>query len=122
MKKTNTKKALYSSVLSLIVCITMLIGTTFAWFTDNVTSGVNTIQSGNLDISLQYLKDGNWVDVTQSTKLFNDDARWEPGHTEVAYLKIKNAGSLALKYELSVKVANEVVGKTEAGADIRLSK
>lgn len=121
MKKTNTKKALYSSVLSLIVCITMLIGTTFAWFTDNVTSGVNTIQSGNLDISLQYLKDGNWVDVTQSTKLFNDDARWEPGHTEVAYLKIKNAGSLALKYELSVKVANEVVGKTEAGADIRLS-
>jgi len=121
MKKTNTKKALYSSVLSLIVCITMLIGTTFAWFTDSVTSGVNTIQSGNLDISLQYLKDGNWVDVTQSTTLFNDDARWEPGHTEVAYLKIKNAGSLALKYELSVKVANEVVGKTEAGADIRLS-
>ncbi len=121
MKMTKTKKSWISSVLAIIVCIAMLVGTTFAWFSDTVTSGVNKLQSGNLDVSLQYLKNGNWEDVTASTKLFNEAAHWEPGYTEVVYLKIANEGSLALKYKLSVNVANEDPGKTESGADIKLS-
>lgn len=117
----QTQKALLMSVLSIVICFAMLLGTTFAWFTDSVTSGKNKIQAGNLDVSLQYLNNGQWDDVTATTKLFNDSARWEPGYTEVAYLKIGNEGSLALKYRLSVIVDNEVVGKTATGADIKLS-
>ncbi len=121
MKVKSTKKALLSAVLSLIVCISMLVGSTFAWFTDNVVSANNIIQAGNLDVELEYWNGTKYEKVTPTTKLFNDAALWEPGYTEVAYLKISNAGSLALKYQLSVNVVNEITGKTKAGAEIKLS-
>ena len=99
----------------------MLIGSTFAWFTDSVTSANNIIKSGNLDVVLEYWDGDSYEEVTSTTKLFNDAALWEPGYTEVAYLKVSNAGSLALKYQLAVNVYNEILGKTETGADIKLS-
>ena len=46
----STKRALVSSALAILMCGAMLIGTTFAWFTDPASTGVNTIQAGNLDI------------------------------------------------------------------------
>ena len=52
MKTTSTKRALVLSVLALVICVSMLVGTTFAWFTDEVTSGMNRIQAGNLDVEL----------------------------------------------------------------------
>jgi predicted ribosomally synthesized peptide with SipW-like signal peptide len=119
--KKNTRKALLSSALSLVLCLAMLIGTTFAWFTDSVTSANNIIKSGNLDVTLDYWDGDSFEEVKDTTKLFNDEALWEPGHTEVAYLKIGNAGSLALKYQLQVNVYDETLGKTKDGADIRLS-
>ncbi len=120
-KKHSTKRALLASALSLLLCVSMLVGTTFAWFTDSVTSARNTIQSGNLDVVLEYWDGDSYEEVTSTTKLFNDAALWEPGYTEVAYLKISNAGSLALKYQLAVNVYKETLGKTEAGVDIKLS-
>ncbi len=121
MKTQTTRRALIVSILSLLVCVSMLIGTTFAWFTDSVTSGRNTIQSGNLDVVLEYWDGDSYEEVSSTTKLFDDAARWEPGYTEVAYLKVSNAGSLALKYHLAVNVYNETLGKTKTGADIKLS-
>ena len=56
----NTKRALWMSILSLLLCFTMLLGTTFAWFTDSVTSANNVIQSGNLDIELEYWDGDSW--------------------------------------------------------------
>ena len=50
----TTKRALFSSVMALILCFSMLVGTTFAWFTDEVKSGVNQIVAGNLDVELEY--------------------------------------------------------------------
>ena len=125
-KIKSTKRALLSAVLALLVSVSMLVGTTFAWFTDSVTSGRNTIQSGNLDIELYYSvldENGNWTQyakVDKDTKVFNYDL-WEPGYTEVAKFKISNEGSLALKYQLTADVYSEVIGKTKAGADIKLS-
>ena len=119
--KSTTKRALLASVLSLLLCFTMLLGTTFAWFTDSVTSGNNIIQTGNLDVELEYWNGTAYEAVTSTTKLFDDAALWEPGHVEVAYLKVSNLGSLALKYQLKVSVLNEVTGKTVDGADIKLS-
>ena len=121
MKNKPTKRALLASALAIMFCVTMLVGTTLAWFTDDVTAGRNTIQSGNLDVVLEYWDGYDYVPVTSATKLFNDNALWEPGYTEVAYLKVSNAGSLALKYQLSAVVFEEILGKTKDNEDIKLS-
>ncbi len=96
----STKRALVTSALAILMCVAMLIGTTFAWFTDTASTGVNKIQAGNLDVKLMYSTDmQTWKEATDQTKLFDDNALWEPGYTQVVYLKIVNAGNLALKYE-----------------------
>ena len=96
----STKRALLTSALAILMCVAMLIGTTFAWFTDTASTGVNKIQAGNLDVKLMYSTDmQTWKEATDQTKLFEDNALWEPGYTQVVYLKIVNAGNLALKYE-----------------------
>lgn len=117
----NTKKALLASALSIVLCISMLLGTTFAWFTDSVTSGKNTITSGNLDIELEYYDGSDWQPVTDNTSLFDNEALWEPGYTEVAYLRLSNKGTLALKYNLAINIYNEVTGTNVAGNSFKLS-
>ena len=98
--KRATKRALLTSVMALVMCVVMLVGTTFAWFTDTASTGVNKIQAGNLDVKLMYSTDmQRWTEATEQTKLFDDNALWEPGYTQVVYLKVVNAGNLALKYE-----------------------
>ena len=96
----STKRALIFSTLAILMCAAMLIGTTFAWFTDTASTAVNKIQAGNLDVKLMYSTDMvTWKEATDQTKLFEDSALWEPGYTQVVYLKVVNAGNLALKYE-----------------------
>ena len=120
--KKTTKRALTASIVSLMLCFTMLLGTTYAWFTDSVTSTNNIIKAGNLDIELEYWNGTAYEKVTDTTELFDNEALWEPGHTEVAYLKISNIGSLALKYQLNVNVVKETVGKTVKNEDLKLSE
>ena len=104
MKNKSTKHALLASVLSIVMCFAMLIGSTFAWFTDEVKSGMNKIVAGNLDVELYNTKDGE--PVTAETKLFKgkdgNDILWEPGVMVYEKLTVKNAGSLALKYRLTL--------------------
>lgn len=102
MAKVNSnKKALLSSLFALIVCVAMFIGTTFAWFTDTASIAANKIQAGNLKVKVMYSTDmSDWKEVTESTKLLNENALWEPGHTEIVYFKVVNSGNLALKYEI----------------------
>ncbi len=122
MKKNTTRRALLTSALSLLLCVSMLIGTTFAWFTDNVSTVNNVIVSGNLDVELEYSTDmATWNEVKADTNIFKD-ALWEPGYTEVVYLRVTNAGNLAMKYTLGVKVANETPGKTrDVDVEFKLS-
>ena len=114
--KRATKRALLTSVMALVMCVVMLAGTTFAWFTDTASTGVNKIQAGNLDIELAYKNaktmkesatDSKFETVTTDTKVFDESALWEPGHVEFVVLKISNAGTLALKYKLGINIANE---------------
>ena len=119
-KKKGLKGALISSVVSIALSCTTFVGTTFAWFTDSVSSAENTIIAGNLDIELEYWKDGKWVDVKGQSDVLTYDL-WEPGVTEVAYMRVANAGSLALKYQLGVNIVSETAGKNVAGADFLLS-
>lgn len=119
-KQKTTKKTLLTSILSLVLCMAMLVGTTFAWFTDNVTSANNIIRSGNLDIVLEYWDGKDWRDVDGSADILSGDL-WEPGYTDVAYLRLKNNGSLALKYSLGVNIVSEKEGVNKDGATFKLS-
>lgn len=116
MSKKSTKRALLSSAFALVLCVAMLVGSTFAWFTDTASTGVNKIQAGNLDVKLMYSTDMiKWKEATADTPLFNDSALWEPGHTELVYLKVVNAGSLALKYDVTTNNYDKERGKNSAG-------
>ncbi len=116
-----TKKAFLASLVALVLCFAMLLGTTYAWFTDSVSSANNIIQSGNLDVELYWSKDAtNWEKVDENTNVFSGEL-WEPGCVEVVYLKVANEGSLALKYKLGVNVESEIQGKNAAGQFFKLS-
>ena len=119
----NIKRALLSSVVAMFLCLSMLIGTTYAWFTDSVTSANNIIQSGNLKVVLEYKSNWSdeWAPVNENTKIFKDGVLYEPGYTEVVYLRVSNAGSLALKYLLSFNIANEEGSTNVYGEEFKLS-
>ena len=119
-----TKRALVSSALALFLCFAMLIGTTFAWFTDKVESKNNIIKAGNLDVEF-YWADGK-TDPTATTTTWNDasvgpifkgDQLWEPGYTDARHLKIVNKGSLALNYHLRI-VPGDMVSKLADVIDV----
>ena len=123
MANSKTKRTLLVSSVSLLLSFAMLLGTTFAWFTDSVTSANNIITSGNLDVKLYYLNDEvtTWAEVGANTNVFKADTLWEPGHVEVVELKVVNAGSLALKYQLGVNVASETGSVNVDGKEFKLS-
>ena len=110
MTSKSTKRALISSTLAILMCVAMLIGTTFAWFTDTASTAVNKIQAGNLEIELQ-MKDnnGNWVNAEGKTLPFLVEGKipaegtqilWEPGCTYyVPQIRVLNKGNLAVKIE-----------------------
>ncbi len=126
--RKTTKRALLGSVISLLLCFAMLLGTTFAWFTDNAATGSNVIKSGNLDVVVEYTlgdKDATgelkWADLDKATNLFQKGL-WEPGHTEVVALRVTNNGSLALKYTANMNINDEDTGLTKDGKKIVLSE
>ncbi len=111
MKKT-TRRALFLSFASMFLCFTMLLGTTYAWFTDSVESGVNKIVAGNLDVELYNDKTTtSGKEVTRGTKLFDlpagTNGRWEPGVAVYENFTIANLGDLALKYQFGVEIAKK---------------
>lgn len=121
-KKYSTQKALIASIIALALCFSMLIGATFAWFTDSETSASNIIKSGTLDVEM-YWADGTkavpaeegWADASIGA-IFNYD-RWEPGYIQVRHIKIANVGSLALKYKVNL-VANGAVSNLADVIDV----
>ena len=100
-----TKRALLTSVMALVMCVVMLVGTTFAWFTDTASTAVNKIVAGNLDVDIVD-KSGETLDgKTLNFQDVNDntDILWEPGATFFTQgFKIVNKGNLALKYKVVV--------------------
>ena len=115
--KKATKRALLTSITALAMCVVMLVGTTFAWFTDTATANVNKIQAGNLDVALEMQKaDGTWENAEGKMLYFRDknnktDILWEPGATfNLDTFRIVNKGNLAIKYEITV---NGVTGSNK---------
>lgn len=113
----KTRKALLASAVSLLLCIAMLIGSTFAWFTDTAQTGVNKIQAGKLDVVLEVATEFDdegtptaWTEVTEDMELFKnvngEDIIWEPGAGAQEWFRIRNNGNLALKYQFMTNYAN----------------
>lgn len=106
-KCKDTKRALLISVLSVALCLAMLVGTTFAWFTDVARTGYSTITSGRLDIVLQYKDGKTWKSAEGKTLNFvkaagheAEEILWEPGCTYyLPEVRVINNGTLAVKYE-----------------------
>ena len=107
--RKSTKRALLGSVMAMVLCMAMLVGATFAWFTDTASTGVNKIQAGKLDVALE-MKDasGNWVSAEGKTLDFvkaaaGEQVLWEPGCTyTLPELRVVNNGNLALKYKVII--------------------
>ena len=133
MSKNNTKRSLLASVFALVLCVAMLVGSTFAWFTDTASTGVNKIQAGNLDIKVEYAKekmndDGtlageltDWTPIDNATNVFDPNALWEPGRTEYVVFRITNNGNLALKYKLSLETLAQKPGTNKANEPFYLA-
>ena len=110
----STKRALISSTLAILMCVAMLIGTTFAWFTDTASTAVNKIQAGNLKVDLEMHEGTDWVSAEGKTLSFkkaagheNEQILWEPGCTyELPQLRVVNKGNLALKYKVVFSAIN----------------
>lgn len=103
-KTKSTKRALVMSVLSLVLCVSMFVGTTFAWFTDEVVSSNNIIKSGSLDVEMLWSDtvDGTYKDAADTASPIFNYQYWEPGYTEIKYIKIQNVGDLAFKFQLNI--------------------
>ena len=137
--KKATKRALLTSVMALVMCVVMLVGTTFAWFTDTASTGVNKIQAGNLDVALEMntgtKENPKWENAEGKTLQFKtadgrtDNILWEPGcRYELPALRVVNKGNLALKYKIQITgiqgdaKLNEVIDWTINDAAIDLTE
>ena len=114
----STKRALLTSVLALLMCVAMLIGTTFAWFTDTASTGVNKIVSGNLKVDIIGADSDSHIEKLNFTKAATTDAEagaeilWEPGCRYLTEgFRIANKGNLALKWKAEINKDNIVDGK-----------
>ena len=125
-----TKRALLTSVMALVMCVVMLVGTTFAWFTDTASTAVNKIQAGNLDVALEMYDtvQSKWVSAEGKTLQFkkaadapaDEKVLWEPGCTyELPELRIVNKGNLALKYKISISGAKDATPENDKN-DLKL--
>lgn len=119
---TSTKKSLFTSAVALVLCFAMLVGTTFAWFTDEVTSSGNIIQTGKLDANMYWSEEllpidsenlvaDGWNNAAES-KVF-DYNNWEPGFSQFRYVLIENAGSLDFKWHLTIDADGKVTELAE---------
>lgn len=113
MNRSKTGKALLISVLSILLCVALLSGVTFAWFTDNASTGVSSIQTGTLEVELQKKTgEDSWAAVGSEPLEFNlpdgkSETLWEPNAAyELPTLRIVNEGNLALKYKLEFTSAD----------------
>ena len=117
----TTRRALVSSAVAIVLCLAMLIGSTFAWFTDTASTGVNKIQAGNLKMEVTYRNGDSEGVLDEHTNVFMENALWEPGHVEYAVLNVKNVGTLALKYKLGINIASETGSTNVLGTEFKLS-
>lgn len=111
----KTKNSIFMSLVSLTLCVAMLLGSTFAWFTDMAASNDNVVAAGTLDVQMFWSEELLDADSTEWKNVEDDANRtvfnynnWEPGYTEVRYVKVYNNGDLNLKWRLTIEANGAV--------------
>ena len=119
--KRATKRALLTSVMALVMCVVMMVGTTFAWFTDTASTGVNKIVAGNLKVDIVGADSEDHIEKLNFTKVAGAEGEallWEPGCRYLTEgFRIANKGNLALKWKAEINKGGARDGKV-AGSTI----
>ena len=104
------KRSIILCALSLVLCVALLVGSTFAWFSDSITNSGNTITAGNLTAQWSYrtLNDDTaaYEPVSEELALFSSDTVWQPGEPHGYDFKVENTGSVDFEWELTIDLAN----------------
>lgn len=114
-REPSLYRSICTSIISTLLSLVMLVGTTFAWFTDSITSNVFTITASNVKVSASYctnesdLTSGNWKPLTEASEMFGGEL-FSSGTEQAAYLKLDNEGSNAVKYKINLYVMGETGG------------
>lgn len=143
MSNSNKRNVIVSAIMTIVTCLSLMAGGTYAWFTDTASTSVTKIQSGNLKVELQYATAWDtagaptkWANAKDKTLQFrkaagheSEEVLWEPGCTyELPQLRVVNKGTLALKYKLVISgingsdKLNEVIDWTINDAPIALTE
>ena len=101
--KSVLLRTYFTSLISLVLCVSLFLGTSYAWFTSEVTQTGNEIHVGSLEVGLSKRVNGQWVSMKGegAPKLFDENTIWSPGYTKVETIQIKNSGNLDFKYVMS---------------------
>lgn len=120
-KRRWTKGALAFSVCLFVLWWALGTGATLAWFSDH-DEVRNEFQIGLLKLDVSYRNDivKEYTTLQGATRAFNDEALYEPGYTQVVYLRIDNVGDVAFNYKVAVTVDKVIEGKNAWGDDIYL--
>ena len=120
-RKSYTKIAFTLSVCLLVMWAFFGTGTTIAWFTDTTPVEKNTFLIGELNMVVSHkLADGTYEEIESDTKVFDDEALYEPGYIQVVYLKVENKGNVPFEYKFSVDVNDVTTATSVLGNEIFL--
>ena len=93
------KRTSILGIFAILLCVVLCAGITYAFFTDSITSSNNKVKAGTLKVDLELLTDSTWVSITESPLPVFDHELWEPGYTDIQFLRIANKGNLAIEWE-----------------------
>lgn len=121
-KKTPYKRiALALSLCALIIWGILGTGASLAWFTDTSPEINNIFHFGKFDLVVSHqLTDGKWEEIDSKTKIFNEEALYEPGYVQVVYLKVENKGTLPFEFYTAVNVNGYIVATNVFGQEFML--
>ena len=115
-QERRTRRALTLSLLAFALVIVLLVGTTYAWFSSSVESGMNTIRTAGFDVKLEYSTtayNDEYADLTTSTVLFNDVVLRPGMDTGVKYIRVTNENDYAVKASVSLGTVTTADGANE---------
>ena len=125
--KPQAKKRIYKqialalSLCALIVWCILGTGASLAWFTDTSPEINNIFHFGEFDLVVSHrLTDGKWQEVDSQTKIFDEEALYEPGYVQVVYLKVENKGTVPFEFYTSVNVNGCIVATNVFGQEFML--
>jgi hypothetical protein len=120
-KRIYKQIALALSLCALIVWCILGTGASLAWFTDTSPEINNIFHFSEFDLVVSHrLTDGKWEEVDGQTKIFDEEALYEPGYVQVAYLKVENKGTVPFEFYTSVNVNGCIVATNVFGQEFML--